>query len=271
MKSINQNTLFYIEKDTGYIVPNDDHIHNLYEFNYLKKGHSVYIINNEMYNIESGDVVIMPPNTLHKSTQQDNDTREKISFYLNRKFLSTFLDSRMSLPVKPTIYHVSDNKRIEEIFEELYNEFNGQKHRVYLEVLVSELIVLLQRTDKKDSTMQNEASNFIPHILKYIKEHFKSDITLKNTAEHFYINSSYLSRIFKEQTGFSFCEYITKLRVKEANKLLTLTDKPITEIAYICGFNSSNSFCKTYKKTMGITALEYKKMAKSKEDIFTYL
>lgn len=271
MNSVNRNTLFHIEKDTGYSTSNDDHFHNLYEFNYYKKGHSVYIINNEMYNIESGDVVIMPPNTLHKSIHQDKSTKEKTVFYLDRNFLSTFLDSRMSLPVKPTIYHVSDNKRIEEIFDELYREFNGQKHRVYLEVLVSELIVLLQRTDKKDSAMKNESSNSIPDILKYIKEHYNTEITLKNTAEHFYLNPSYLSRIFKEQTGFSFCEYITKLRVKEANKLLTLTDMPITEIAFICGFNSSNSFCKTYKKTMGMTALEYKKMTKTKEDIFTYL
>ena len=57
----------------------------------------------------------------------------------------------MALPTKPTIYHVSDNKRIEAIFDELYGEFNGQKHRVYLEVLVSELIVLLQRTKEKFS------------------------------------------------------------------------------------------------------------------------
>ena len=271
MNLIERNTLFHIEKDIGYITPNDDHFHNHYEFNYYKKGNSIYIINNEMYNIEAGDVVILPPNTLHKSIQQDNSKREKTIFYLDRKFLSTFLDSRMSLPFKPTIYHVSDNKRIEEIFEELYNEFNGQKHRVYLEVLVSELIVLLQRTKEKTSPIRNESSNLITDVLKYIKEYYNTDITLKNTAEHFYINQSYLSRIFKEQTGFSFCEYITKLRVKEANKLLTLTDKPITEIAFICGFNSSNSFCKAYKKAIGMTALEYKKMTRSKEDIFTYL
>lgn len=253
MEYYKENTLFYIEKNTGYAAPNDDHFHNLYEFNYLKKGNSSYLINNEIYNIESGDVIVMPPNTLHKSINTEQKIREKIFFYLNREYLSTFLDSRMSLPVTPTIYHAVDTKRIGEIFEELNNEFNNKQQRVYMEILIGELIVLLQRTEKKLSATQKAdmSTSSISEILVYIKTHYQSDITLKDVASHFYLNSSYISRMFKEQTGFHFCEYITKLRVKEANKLLSLTDKNITDIAFSCGFNSLNNFCKTYKKNNG--------------------
>ena len=262
MEFYNNNTLFYIEKYTGFATPNDDHFRNLYEFNYIKKGNTAYIINNEMYNLTSGDVVVMPPNTLHKSIQTTNEVREKIIFYLDRDYLSTFLDSRMSLPVTPTIYHVSDTKRIAEIFEELNKEFYGQSQRVYMEILIGELIVLLHRTEKKMTTA-HKSSGIITDILQYIKEQYKSDITLKDTANKFYLNPSYLSRFFKEQTGFTFYQYITKLRIKDANKLLSLTDKSITEIAFLCGFNSSNNFCKAYKKIMGISALEYKRLSKS--------
>jgi len=261
MEHYGKDTLFHIEKYSGIATPNDDHFHNLYEFDYIKKGNTAYIINNEMYNLTSGDVVVMPPNTLHKDIQSDKEIREKIFFYLDRNYLSTFLDSRMSLPVTPTIYHVSDAKRIAEIFEELNNEFHGQNQRVYLEILIGELIVLLHRTEKKMTT-SHKSSGIISNILQYIKEQYKSDITLKDTANKFYLNPSYLSRFFKEQTGFTFYQYITKLRIKDANKLLSLTDKSITEIAFLCGFNSSNNFCKAYKKTMGISALEYKRMAK---------
>ena len=265
MEFYKNNTLFFIDKYIGYEVPNKDHFHNLYEFSYLKKGRSAYIINNEIYDLESGDVAVMPPNTLHKGIHQDRNTREKIYFYMDRRYLSTFLDSRMSLPITPTIYHTAYTKRIGEIFNELYNEFNGQKQRVYMEILIGELIVLLQRTETKKAISRREdvLTSVITDVLKYIKLHYTSEITLSDVAAHFYLNPSYLSRVFKEQTGFLFSEYITKLRIKEANKLLSLTNKQITDIALICGFNSLNNFCKTYKKTMGISALEYRKMSKS--------
>ena len=264
MEFYEKDTLFYIGKHIGLPEPNDDHFHNLYEFNYLKKGNCEYLINNELYNLESGDVVIMPPNTLHKGIHKTNTIREKIFFYMDKQYLSTFLDSRMSLPNTPVIYHTSNFKRIDEIFEELHTEFNTKKQRVYMEILIGELIVLLQRMETKNFISQkNTSSNIIPQVLEYIKTHFTSNIKLEEVASRFYMNPSYFSRMFKEQTGFMFSEYITKLRIKEANKMLSLTDKSITKIAFDCGFNSSNNFCKTYKKTMGISALEYRKKAKN--------
>ena len=265
MNFYEENTLFYVQKHVGYVTPNDDHFHNLYEFNYLKKGCGAYIINNEIYNLESGDVAVMPPNTLHKGINKENNIREKIFFYMGKRFLSTFLDSRMSLPSTPTIYHTSKTKRIGEIFEELNNEFNGQKQRVYMEILVGELIVLLQRMERKSYIYPKSgiSSDVIPNVLEYIKSQYTSDITLEEVASRFYLNPSYFSRIFKEQTSFLFSEYITKLRIKEANKMLSLTNKNITDIAFTCGFNSLNNFCKTYKKTMGMTALKYRKISKS--------
>ncbi len=267
MEFYEKDTLFYIGKIIGSSEENDDHFHNLYEFNYFKKGNSEYLINNDLYNLESGDVVIMPPNTLHKGIHKTNAIVEKIFFYMDKQYLSTFLDSRMSLPNKPVIYHTSSLKRIDEIFEELHNEFNKKKQRVYMEILIGELIVLLQRMKTKNFISQKStSSSIIPQVLEYIKTHFTSNIKLEEVASRFYMNPSYFSRMFKEQTGFMFSEYITKLRIKEANKMLSLTNKHITDIAFTLGFNSSNNFCKTYKKTMGMTALEYRRATKKNRD-----
>ena len=140
-------------------------------------------------------------------------------------------------------------------------EFNTANSKIYLNALICELLVLLQRieTNTISSQKENDLPKIIADVLDHIAVNYSSDLSLKNTAEKFYLNSSYLSRLFKKHTGFTFCNYLMQYRIKEANKLLAHTGKQVTEIAFECGFNSSNNFCKCYKKIMGNSPLSYRK------------
>ena len=78
------------------------------------------------------------------------------------------------------------------------------------------------------------------------------------------VSAEHLSRSFKRETGFGFKEYITLLRLKNAEELLkTRKNMSISEIAFLCGFNDSNYFSDKFKRTYGISPLNFRKNFKN--------
>jgi two-component system response regulator YesN len=98
----------------------------------------------------------------------------------------------------------------------------------------------------------------INSITEYINKNYTIDNSLESLAKQYSLNASYLSKVFKQRYGKNFIDFITELRIEQAKKLLTTTDKSIKEITYEVGYNSQTYFCKVFKKIVGINASEYK-------------
>ena len=77
-------------------------------------------------------------------------------------------------------------------------------------------------------------------------------------AKQFSISRSYLSKKFKQTTGFGFKEYLLNVRIKEACRLLLETNHSITDIAFACGFNDSNYFGDAFRRIKGISPNKYR-------------
>ncbi|QQZ63675.1 response regulator [Paenibacillus sonchi] len=92
----------------------------------------------------------------------------------------------------------------------------------------------------------------------YIQSHFASEVTLTTISEHLFINPFYLSRLFKKRTGESYLNYITKVRLEEAKKLLITTDKKIYEVAESVGYDTTKYFSKIFEKWVGCKPSDYK-------------
>ncbi|MEE1042726.1 MAG: AraC family transcriptional regulator, partial [Clostridia bacterium] len=119
------------------------------------------------------------------------------------------------------------------------------------------LLINLSRlsADKSDEV---KTPSFIQKISNYIGENYANEITLDNLSREFSISKSHLSRLFKNTTGFGINEYITIVRIKNAERLILSTKLPITEIATRCGFNDSNYFSSVFKKIKGMSPLKFK-------------
>ncbi len=96
-------------------------------------------------------------------------------------------------------------------------------------------------------------------ILGYIKENFTSDISIKTLANQFKINRATLGRNFSRQTNMSINEYINKLRLEKSISLLKDPYLSIKEAAFQAGFNDESYFSNIFKKTMGVSARDYRK------------
>ena len=101
-------------------------------------------------------------------------------------------------------------------------------------------------------------SLLVRKVLTRIDTDLTADLTLKTQAELLNVNPSYLSTLFKKETGSTLTEYVNRKRIEHAIFLLNSTDMQIQLIAQYCGFPDVNYFTKTFKKHVGKTPKEYR-------------
>ncbi len=254
--------IFEVDECIGPSLNNlQSHFHNdIYEIYYLVKGNVGYFVGEKTYNVVEGDVIIIPPYTLHKTVPKNDQIRTRVIVNLNESFLKEFDKHDVSLQNEISIIHSEKDDRIRAIFSELLEEYKGKQNIALLKALTCELIILLQREkNKKSKSVEGSVtSQLISEVIIYINSYYNIKITLEKTAKLFFTNASYLSRTFKDCTGISFSDYLINFRIKKALEFLLETDKNITQIAFDVGFNSTNHFCKVFKTVMKVSPLQYK-------------
>ncbi|XOQ15511.1 MAG: HTH araC/xylS-type domain-containing protein [Shouchella clausii] len=112
-----------------------------------------------------------------------------------------------------------------------------------------------------DAVVEASTLHYSPLIKKtinYIHSHLEEPLTLKHVAAVVKTNPTYLSRVFKEETNMNMMYYINLKRVEEA-KLYLQGDTPITEIAFLVGFNDANYFSRVFKRIVSVTPLQYRR------------
>lgn len=103
-------------------------------------------------------------------------------------------------------------------------------------------------------------SLYVQHAISYIREHYAEPITLSSIADCIGISTSYLSGIFKTETGTGLSNYISFYRIQVACDLLRNTNEPISQIAASVNIADTTYFSKQFKKYVGITPSEYRKI-----------
>jgi two-component system response regulator YesN len=103
------------------------------------------------------------------------------------------------------------------------------------------------------------------HVLKlaqeFIAAHYAQSITLEQIADHVALSPPYFSRIFKQEMGCTFVEYLTRVRMDEARRLLRTTTLSLAEISYAVGYQNPNYFSEVFKSLEGMTASAYRRAA----------
>ncbi|MCR5195836.1 MAG: response regulator [Pseudobutyrivibrio sp.] len=110
------------------------------------------------------------------------------------------------------------------------------------------------------SNKQEEQSMSVVNKAKqYIDENYMKELNLDDVSRVVNISSYYFSKVFKEETGENFIDYLTKLRIEAAKKLLKTTNKSMKEISAEVGYSDPNYFSRNFKKYTGKTPTDYAK------------
>lgn len=105
---------------------------------------------------------------------------------------------------------------------------------------------------------EEQSSSLISRAKSFINSHYKNDISLDDVSREIDISPYYFSKLFKEETGANFIEYVTNIRIEKAKALLSDTELSIKEICAEVGYQDPNYFSRIFKKNVGVTPTEFK-------------
>ncbi len=136
------------------------------------------------------------------------------------------------------------------------------------EIVVLEIRARLGRlalsyfSGKKSDTISLETSqvNHVEKMAVFISKNYQNQISVSDIGQEVGLHPDYANSIFKKTFGSTLSEYIIEERIANAQRKLITTELNISQIAYECGFNSLSWFNTTFKKIIGCTPKEYKKV-----------
>ena len=157
-----------------------------------------------------------------------------------------------------------------QVIKEIFNEINENRShaKLMIDLEMTKLLILVERlvyneyVSKKPILDKLEGiSNFtlIYKVKKYIEDNIFSNISIEDIVKHFFYSHSSLNNLFKKFTGCAIKRYITNAKITKAMELLSQTDRDISLISDILGFNSTSHFCRVFKELTDLTPSQYRK------------
>ena len=177
---------------------------------------------------------------------------------------SSFLEPLMGLPKKAIVVMQPDGtntakEKLIELFDLQYNvspstQLSQMKAAMELLCALEPVISNETGSDAVPSTMNQR----VAQMIKYLETHFREPVQLADLARAFSASRQYISTIFHRELGVPFSEYLLKLRLDEAVRLLLTTDQTITEIAEQSGFPNLKSLNQSFRAKYGASPKEYR-------------
>ncbi len=263
-----------ILRDEAFNMPTK-HFHPEYELYYLLEGSRYYFIENESYLVEKGSLVIINRQQIHKTGPAGSALHERILIELSHAPFSTFFSKLSPLSLNDFfckykgIWVLDENgqKYVEALLATMMTEIKNKcdHYEVLTMMKLTELLIYIIRCNNESPNFSTAKPSDTPkhkmvhEVAHYIITHYQTTLSLEDLARRFFINKSYLSRIFKEVTGYTVNEFINVNRIKHAQNLLVSSDLTICEIAVLSGYESHTYFERVFKKYLDTSPLKYRK------------
>ena len=265
-----------------YIHGNTDlHTHNFLELAYILDGTALHTINGRTFSVNPGDYFIVDYSGKHRYQTPPGKQITLFNILFTPKFIDPILSDCYSFqqilehylirfqnaPVsfpQETVFHDDDGTILNRI-SEMEREYSYLRPG-YAELLRCELIEIIILILRKFTNSNNNSANHpcVCSALDYINRNYMQPLTLTDISKKLNYSLSYLSRLFKDETGISFVEYLQKKRIENACRLLLTTNKKVSEIAELVGYSDLKNFQSVFKKIMNTTPKAYQKKTTEK-------
>ena len=246
------------------------HAHDFLELYYFLDGSVTYYIEDQVYDLCPGDLLIIPAGKMHRPViANEHAAYERMVLWITPQYLQSIDSPAGDL-----------QKNLQKVGEHGYCvPFRGDE-TVFVTALLKKLLYMQKNdTDPQfcagavelylwtifrsygviDTTHRNE-TQVIPQVIRYITEHFGEPLTLEDIAAEFFVSKSYLNRHFKAYTNSTVYAYIMALRLTHARRMLR-EGIPAVEAGRECGFSDYSTFYKAFKTQTGLSPQQFKSRA----------
>jgi len=118
--------------------------------------------------------------------------------------------------------------------------------------------IISQLSEEIQEQIRSERDGIIPKVLEYLNNNYHKEINLADAARYVNLSYHYFSKIFKDEAGKNFSDYLTELRIEKSMGFLKDHKISIKEVCFKIGYNDPNYYCKIFKKVTGMTPTEYR-------------
>lgn len=239
------------------------HLHSQMEIIYTEIGRFSATVSGISYLLEAGDCLLIFPNTIHSlqecgATEEDRTTLLIVdpcmAGALSTELLqmhpaSSLLPAAQVHPDVPYILHALEQEDAEHLSPLLLT--------AYIQLFLARTIPSLRLIPND----RRESPDFTYRVTDYLSRNFRLPLRLETVAHDLGVSPYQLSRFLAQKLDMNFSEYLSQLRIAEAQRLLVSTSLPITQIAFDCGFESQRSFNRRFHEWTGATPTLYRRSA----------
>ena len=242
-------------------------------FFYFKRGSGSIQIEGRRYDIHEGDIFMINPSELFLCRVDENCYHERITLRVNRELLRGFdmpEDTLLSyfyrrekgggnyIPARVMAEH-----RLGMYFEEILSLVTSPSpvQNLLAVCRVIELLAKIQDIGEIASGQMPDGKNMNPlisSVVVYIHQHFREELTIAQIAQAFHVDASYLSHLFRRETGMTLWNYVITCRINYFNRMLH-QKRTIEEACSLAGFKNYSNFYRLYQKHMGMTPSEFRR------------
>lgn len=236
------------------------HWHRALEISIVFEGEVIFYNANLKKKCHKNEINLTNCEEIHYSIPQYTQFENRIGGFtlqISYDFLSRFMPD-----IDQIYFEINDEKTKQQLVQymyEIYTCYTGTLETKYIRIfaITLEIMANLYENCKKRKTIPS--TNKSKTIIRYIHQHYQSNLLSKDVADHFGYSREYFSRFFKQEIGLSFKQYLTYYRLHKAVLLLKNTHKTNDEIAYEVGFTNENQLITNFKKHFHMTPGQYKK------------
>lgn len=256
-----------------YLSKVESHTHNYYEFYFFLEGNVDMIIEGDVFSMHPGDLVLIPPKIRHHAEIRNQELPyRRFVFWISREYCKRLLELSpdyvyLMQHVKVAGDYVFSNdiitfntiqSKVFALIDEMRSNRFGRDARISL--CVNDLILHLNRIvhERNYPRSEKEDKNLYQSLAEYIEKNLEGNLSLEHLAEVFYVSKYHIAHTFKDHTGLSIHQYITKKRLTACREAI-LGGSEITQAYLMFGFGDYSSFYRAFKKEYGISPREFRR------------
>ncbi|HHH54282.1 MAG TPA: AraC family transcriptional regulator [Bacteroidetes bacterium] len=249
-----------IGSNCGYAIT-PHHKHPSYMFTLSYDSETTVYINEKSINPSANDIFCLSPNIEHHEVQNYLPPKY-CAIFIEKNFFEMTLAYYKERPLKFDGLLVKvQNHKLDNLLKN-FMETAEEKHPS-IEIILDNISTLITHeiiriiTKYKYLVSSNPLNLMMNEIIKFINIEYGSEISIELLSQKAHLSKSHFSKLFNKEMNISPMEYLKKVRLQNAKKMLRSNELNITQIAQLCGFNSSSYFTKSFKEAFGETPRKF--------------
>lgn len=272
LPEIENHSFFFIDQRVEPDLEAKLHHHDAWELYYVVCGHGNRMAGDTLQPFTAGDVALIPPSMLHRweyatdIVDKDGCVRYLMVAFkhsLVKRCMEVFpeLRNRLSGLVFPTdaLKFGTESSRT---IRHLLSEMNGMDELGRLSTMLRLLPIVFTSSDYtfagKPMRIERDVRR-MQQICTYVMKHYVHSISLGDIAVEVGMNRSAFCSYFKKCKGMTFSQFVAQYRLNTACELLKHSQKSVSEICYLVGFNDLPHFIRVFRKNIGTSPSQYRK------------